>query len=299
MSSEPTSPDREVEKTARETVPASAAQQSRVSERNESSKSSESPHQFAQAVSASMSANMRRTANGDVDVLHAIGGWRGLVESSLPAVAFLVLFTVTKELNLSLIAALAAAAVFTLIRLVQGSKLVSALTGLVGVAICAFAAYRTGNASDYFVVGFWTNGLYSLGYLVSMAVRWPITGLIFGVIRGEGLAWRQNPVRVRQYMLATWIITILMLLRLAVQMPLYFANAVEALGATRLIMGLPLYALGVWLAWRVSAPGEASAGEASPGEASPGEAAEARDADEAEAPETANSADSAEGSENR
>lgn len=281
MSSEPTNPDREAEKTARETVPASAAQQSRASERNEasesskSSKSSESPHQFAQAVSASMSANMRRTANGDVDVLHAIGGWRGLVESSLPAVAFLVLFTVTKELNLSLIAALAAAAVFTLIRLVQGSKLVSALTGLVGVAICAFAAYRTGNASDYFVVGFWTNGLYSLGYLVSMAVRWPITGLIFGVIRGEGLAWRQNPVRVRQYMLATWIITILMLLRLVVQMPLYFANAVEALGATRLIMGLPLYALGVWLAWRVSAPGEASAGEASAGEA--------RDAEEAEA----------------
>ena len=277
MSSEPTNPDREAEKTARETVPASAAQQSRASERDEaseSSKSSESPHQFAQAVSASMSANMRRTANGDVDVLHAIGGWRGLVESSLPA----VLFTVTKELNLSLIAALAAAAVFTLIRLVQGSKLVSALTGLVGVAICAFAAYRTGNASDYFVVGFWTNGLYSLGYLVSMAGRWPITGLIFGVIRGEGLAWRQNPVRVRQYMLATWIITILMLLRLVVQMPLYFANAVEALGATRLIMGLPLYALGVWLAWRVSAPGEASAGEARSGEA-----AEARDAEEAEA----------------
>ena len=48
-----------------------------------------------------MGANMRRTANGDVDILHAIGGWRGLVESSLPAVAFLVLFTVTKELNLS------------------------------------------------------------------------------------------------------------------------------------------------------------------------------------------------------
>ena len=127
--------------------------------------------QLAQSLSVSMGANMRRTANGDVDILHAIGGWRGLVESSLPAVAFLALFTVTKQLNLSLIAALAAASVFTLIRLVQGSKLVSALTGLVGVAICAFAAYRTGNASDYFVVGFWTNGVYILAYLLSMLVR--------------------------------------------------------------------------------------------------------------------------------
>ena len=218
-------------------------------------------NQLAQSLSASMGANMRRTANGDVDILHAIGGWRGLVESSLPAVAFLVLFTVTKELHLSLIAALAAAGVFTLIRLVQGSKLVSALTGLVGVAICAFAAYRTGNASDYFVVGFWTNGVYILAYLLSMLVRWPLMGLIFAVIRGEALSWRQNPVRLRQYMLATWIITVLMMLRLAVQVPLYFANNVEALGATRLIMGLPLYALGVWLAWRVSAPEEALVSE--------------------------------------
>ena len=241
-------------------------------------------HQLAQSLSASMGATMRRTANGDVDILHAIGGWRGLVESSLPAVAFLVLFTVTKELNLSLIAALAAAGVFTLVRLVQGSKLVSALTGLVGVAICAFAAYRTGNASDYFVVGFWTNGVYILAYLLSMLVRWPITGLIFAVIRGEGLTWRQNPVRLRQYMLATWIITVLMMLRLVVQVPLYFANNVEALGATRLVMGLPLYALGVWLAWRVSAPEEALVSE---------------DSEDAEATESAEGADSAEGSENR
>ena len=239
-------------------------------------------NQLAQSLSASMGANMRRTANGDVDILHAIGGWRGLVESSLPAVAFLVLFTVTKELNLSLIAALAAAGVFTLIRLVQGSKLVSALTGLVGVAICAFAAYRTGNASDYFVVGFWTNGVYILAYLLSMLVRWPLMGLIFAVIRGEALTWRQNPVRLRQYMLATWIITVLMMLRLAVQVPLYFANNVEALGATRLIMGLPLYALGVWLAWRVSAPEEALV---------------SADAEEAEATESAEITDSAEGTE--
>ena len=244
---------------------------------------------LAQSLSASMGANMRRTANGDVDILHAIGGWRGLVESSLPAVAFLALFTVTKELNLSLIAALAAAGVFTLIRLVQGSKLVSALTGLVGVAICAFAAYRTGNASDYFVVGFWTNGVYILAYLLSMLVRWPLMGLIFAVIRGEALTWRENPVRLRQYMLATWIITVLMMLRLAVQVPLYFANNVEALGATRLIMGLPLYALGVWLAWRVSAPEEALVSED----------AEALNADEAEVTVESEGSEGHEGSGNR
>ena len=59
------------------------------------------------------------------------------------------------------------------------------------------------------------------------------------------------------------------------QVPLYFANNVEALGATRLIMGLPLYALGVWLAWRVSAPEEALVSEDS-------EAAETAEADGSE-----------------
>ena len=43
-------------------------------------------------------------------------------------------------------------------------------------------------------------------------------------------------------------------LRLAVQVPLYLADAVTALGVARLVMGLPLYALGLWLAWSVSAP---------------------------------------------
>ena len=44
-------------------------------------------------------------------------------------------------------------------------------------------------------------------------------------------------------------------LRLVVQVPLYLADNVVALGTTRLIMGVPLYALGLWLAWLVSRPG--------------------------------------------
>lgn len=81
--------------------------------------------------------------------------------------------------------------------------------------------------ADYFVVGFWTNRPVFAGPGVHGGALADY-GPDFGVIRGEGLTWRKNPVRaVRQYMLATWIITILMLLRLAVQMPLYFINAVR------------------------------------------------------------------------
>ena len=78
-----------------------------------------------------------------MDVLHAIGGWRGLVETSLPSLLFLIFFTVTKDLNLALVIAVAAAGIFTVLRLVQRSKLIPAVSGIVGVAICAFTAFRT------------------------------------------------------------------------------------------------------------------------------------------------------------
>ncbi|MDN5692837.1 MAG: DUF3159 domain-containing protein, partial [Micrococcaceae bacterium] len=62
------------------------------------------------------------------------------------------------------------------------------------------------------------------------------------------------PRRRRAYAAATWVMAAVFALRLAVQVPLYLADAVTALGVARLVMGLPLYALGLWLAWSVSAP---------------------------------------------
>jgi hypothetical protein len=43
----------------------------------------------------------------------------------------------------------------------------------------------------------------------------------------------------------------LFLVRLAVQLPLYLAGAVVALGIARTAMGLPLFGLGLWLTWRL------------------------------------------------
>ena len=40
-------------------------------------------------------------------------------------------------------------------------------------------------------------------------------------------------------------------LRLAVQLPLYLAGAVVALGVARVAMGIPLFVVGAWLSWLV------------------------------------------------
>ena len=208
------------------------------------------------SFSASIGGKLRRTANGDVDVLHALGGWRGVVESLLPATLFLVVFVVTKQLTYALIASLVTSGVFTVARLVQRSKLVPALSGVVGVAVCAWSAHSTGDANAFYVPGFFVSGGYLLASLISIGLRWPLFGLLFGFIRDEGVRWREKPARLKSYILATWIFVALLGLRLVVQLPLYFAGATEALGVTRLVMGVPLYALTLWVAWRVSAPEE-------------------------------------------
>ena len=47
----------------------------------------------------------------------------------------------------------------------------------------------------------------------------------------------------------TWLWVGLFSLRLGVQVPLYLAEQAAALAATKLLMGLPLYAAVLWVTW--------------------------------------------------
>lgn len=194
------------------------------------------------------------TEDGSLDVLATIGGWRGLLESVLPSAVFLVVFILTQQLWGAGIAAVAVAAVFSIVRLAQRQSPLQALAGLGAVVLCVVVALNTGQARDFYVWGFVTNAVYVLVLSVSVLVRWPLLGLVFGIIRTEGLGWRKDPRRRRRYALATWILVAALALRLVVQVPLYAAELLTALGTARLVMGLPLYALALWLGWLVSAP---------------------------------------------
>jgi hypothetical protein len=47
-------------------------------------------------------------------------------------------------------------------------------------------------------------------------------------------------------------------LRLVIQLPLYLAGAVVALGVAKVALGLPLFAVAVWLSWLLLRHGEAA-----------------------------------------
>jgi hypothetical protein len=190
-----------------------------------------------------------------------IGGPLGVAETSLPAVAFVAAYTASgADTNTAAAVAVGLALVLTVARLARRESPQHALSGLVGVGFAAFIATRSGKAENFFLPGLFANGLYASAFLVSLVVRRPLVGIIVTTLDGEDHRWREDPRRMRAFVRATWLWAGLFLLRLVVQLPLYLAGAVVALGIAKTALGLPLYGLGLWLTWllvrrsRVPAP---------------------------------------------
>ncbi|NLS08782.1 DUF3159 domain-containing protein [Nesterenkonia sp. MY13] len=206
-------------------------------------------------ISASAGKRISTREDGSLDVMASVGGVRGIAEAALPATAFLTAYLLTDELTTAILISVGIGAVFTIIRLAQRGSLIQSFSGLIGVAICAAFAHFSGEARGYYVPGFFVNAGYILALSVSILVRWPLLGVLFGtLVRGEGFDWRQDRSRRRRYALATWIITAVLASRLIVQVPLYFADNETALGVTRVVMGVPLYAFALWIGWMITRP---------------------------------------------
>lgn len=182
-------------------------------------------------------------------VMGAMGGKRGLIDSGVPSLVFLVFFNFSKSLNTSVIAALIVSAIFTIARLVRRETLQHALSGLFGIAICALFSRHSGQAKDFYLPGLLINVGYALLYTVTNLVGWPVLGVILGPIMGEDFRWRQNPARKAAYQRAGWLWVGMFASRLIVQYPLYKANQLNWLGTARLAMGYPLFFLTAWWSW--------------------------------------------------
>jgi len=188
----------------------------------------------------------------------AMGGWRGILESVLPGVVFLVVWTATYDpdpdvrsgnLLLSLGLSVGLAAVFTAVRLIQRQSASAAIGGLVAAAAAAGLSLWTGRGEDSFIPGFLTNTIYGTAFLVSALIGWPLIGLAVGFLMGEGTAWRADKRKRRVFFWLSIAWAGLFAARLIVQLPLYFSGNVTALGTLKLVMGLPLFAPLVAVTW--------------------------------------------------
>lgn len=183
-------------------------------------------------------------------IMATFGGKKGLFDSSIPSIIFLIVFNVRDSLRDAIIAAIATGLIITVLRLSQKDTVQHALSGFFGVLISAAIAWKTGSAEGFFLTKIGINIVYMVIYLITNLVGYPILGLVLGPLLGENLHWRNVPARKRAYMKAGWLWIALFAFRLAVQVPLLNKD-VNALGTINLIMGVPLFLLTGLLTWMI------------------------------------------------
>ncbi len=183
-------------------------------------------------------------------ISEAIGGPLGMAETALPGVAYVVAYTISgSNTTVSAVVAVGLALALAIARLVRRESPRHALSGLLGVGFAAFIAAKSGKAENFFLPGLLLNAAYAAAFFISIVVRWPLVGVVVTKLDGEDNGWRADARRMRAFRRASWLWVGLFLARLLVQLPLYLAGAVVALGVARTAMGLPIFALCLWLTW--------------------------------------------------
>ncbi len=184
-------------------------------------------------------------------ILAALGGTRGLVDSGLPSVLFLVVFNFGHHLHAALYASIALSIVLTIFRLLKRESLQHALSGLFGIAICALFAGHSGKASAFYLPSIYKNIFFLALYGGANVIRFPLLGMVIGPIVGENLEWRKHPARKKVYTQAGWLWAGMFALRIAIQYPLYRANKLNELGVANFFLGYPLYLIVLWGTWQI------------------------------------------------
>lgn len=192
----------------------------------------------------------------------ALGGWRGSIETALPTVAFIALWSWRQDLRLAVYCAMGVAVALALVRVVQRSSLQHVFGAVFATALAAFFAMRSGKAEDAFLPGMLLSGGYLVGTLISILVRWPVVGFLVGAgdprAAEDPFGWRRDSGMVRVCSRLTWVLVALYAVRLSIQVPLYLAGQVAALGVAKIALGWPLWIAGVavmgWLLLRGNTP---------------------------------------------
>jgi hypothetical protein len=170
-----------------------------------------------------------------------LGGVSGMIYSSLPVLVF-VGTSRLMGLSAAVGAALGIATLILVWRLVRRESVQPAVSGLIGVVICALIAYMLGESKGYFLLGIWTSLLWAGVFGVSVLIRRPVVGYIWSWLHGHDRAWRDVRRAVFAFDLATLTWVVVFGARFVVQHLLYQSDHTGWLVVARISMGWPLTA---------------------------------------------------------
>ena len=138
-------------------------------------------------------------AEDEFSVSDAIGGPRGILESVLPTLLFVVLFVATRSVKLAALSAVAVVLVLLVARLVQRQSPGTVLGGLIGVALGAVLAIRSGDGTDFYWPGIVINAVSLAVLLLTLALRRPLVGIVVALLDPRVQDWQEDPDARRVY----------------------------------------------------------------------------------------------------
>ncbi|HET7665892.1 MAG TPA: DUF3159 domain-containing protein [Mycobacterium sp.] len=175
-------------------------------------------------------------------VLDQMGGISGLIYSSLPVIVFVPISSLL-GLMPAIGAALGVAALILVWRLIRRESAQPAISGFIGVGISAAIAYMVGESKGYFLLGIWMSLFWAIVFTLSILIRRPVVGYIWGWVNSHDRDWRGLRRAVVAFDIATFVWVLVFTSRFVVQQLLYDADQTGWLGVARIAMGWPLTAV--------------------------------------------------------
>jgi hypothetical protein len=181
-----------------------------------------------------------------------LGGRRSALDATVPAVAFVVAWLMAgHSVHWAVGSAAVAGICLTGWRIVRGGRPMAALLGLLGTLLAGLIVLRTGRAADFFLVQLVSNTVSALVWTISIVARWPLLGVIVGLVLGQRMRWHADAALVRAYSRGSWVWVGQYALRMAVLWPLWYLDHVVALGVARVALSWPLVVVCLALSWWV------------------------------------------------
>lgn len=191
--------------------------------------------------------------SAEKDLLATLGGPIGILESLIPGTVFATLFGFTLNVFLSAVVAGVTSLLFAVLQVLRKRPLTQVVAGVVGLGISVYLPLRDGlsntHAADYFVPGLLTNLGYAAAFGISILVRHPLAAIALSFLSENAKSWKTDKAVYRRFFWITIMWLAMFLVRLVIEVPLYLANQVAALGVAKLVLGTPFYALIIWFSW--------------------------------------------------
>jgi hypothetical protein len=200
-------------------------------------------------------------------IAEQLGGVRGLLESSIPVLVFVVLNVLLggtwldldkrTALYWAIGGAVGTAVLIGVFRLIRKQSIRHAVNGIVGIGLGAILAWRTGDAKNFYLPGILITLAQVALFVLSVMVRRPIVGYVWGVLANGGKHdWYGNSRLFRTFQWLTLVWAGSLFVRAGVQGWLWLQDEATAIGIVRILISWPIYAatlaFTVWAVRRVT-----------------------------------------------